>query len=631
MKAERIKLRLWLVGVLYTATICSFLLNLTPAVAQVLLVKTQVRQFPDKPSIMVLPFTNMKGEPKQKYFIDGMTEEIITHLSQIQQLFVIASYSTFAIKHHSIEIRKIAEFFKIQYLLKGNVKRSGDSLLMRVQLIDANTEHIIWSESYEREFREIFTLQDEITKKITEAIKIEMPPEVQVRLSARTNGKQNMRAYDKVLLGSHHFRQFNKKDNMMARKLLEEAIGIDPDYARGYSFLALTHLMDALVGWSRSPKRSFEEAAKFGQKALALDETLFLTHSVLAQIYLRLGENDKAILAGYRAVSLNPNDPDVKVILAAILKKAGRHEEAIQFVREAVRLSPLTPFWYFEECGQACAPTFAQEEILKSQVIDYGPGNFLFRDKTIPAESAMRVFYYKPKGFTNRSPIFFVLHGYGRYAEWIPNAMGPDAEKYNFLLIVPEYSFALFPTWEEYNYGNVRRKPKGLWTYFVNDRIFKLVRKLTKSQREKYIIAGHSAGSQFAHRQIIVGASDFIEKAFAANAGDYAMPMCGEDSFPWSLCGLESTKEYLKRLFSIKLYVLLGEEDVKQEWYFPKGKVQMKQGSTRLERGKNFYKAGKKESQKLGLKFNWELITFPGVGHTINGMEDTIYSLAFEQ
>ena len=217
MKAERIELRLWLVGVLYTAAICSLLLNLTPAAAQVLLVKTQVRQFPDEPSIMVLPFTNMKGEPKQEYFIDGMTEDIITHLSQIPQLFVIASYSTFAIKHHSIEIRKIGEFFKIHYLLKGNIKRSGDSLLMRIQLVDANTEHIIWSERYEREFREIFTLQDEITKKIIEAIKIEMPAKTRDCFSARIYGKQNMRAYERVLLGSHHFRQFNKKDNMMAR------------------------------------------------------------------------------------------------------------------------------------------------------------------------------------------------------------------------------------------------------------------------------------------------------------------------------------------------------------------------------------------------------------------------------
>jgi len=278
-----------------------------------------------------------------------------------------------------------------------------------------------------------------------------------------------------------------------------------------------------------------------------------------------------------------------------------------------------------------CTPRYTQEEVVKSQLINYGAGVFLFRDKTIPEDAAMRVFYYKPSGFTSDSPIFFLLHGYGRQAEEFMYVSAISAETFNFLLVVPEYSFELFPTWEEYNYGNARKKPKELWTYFVNDRIFKFVKKLTNSQQEKYYLFGHSAGSQFVHRQLIVGASDFVEKAFAANAGEYAMPTFGEASFPWSLSGLDLSREDLKRLFSLDLYVLLGEEDVEQDKYLAQGDVFAKQGNNRFERGQNFYKIGKNEAQKLDFDFNWKLVTVPHVGHSGLGMLPPALHLAFGQ
>ncbi|UCH70440.1 MAG: tetratricopeptide repeat protein, partial [Candidatus Bathyarchaeota archaeon] len=509
-----------------------------------------------------------------------MSEEIITHLSEIPQLFVIASYSTFACKGLPFDIPKIIEYFGVRYVLKGSATRSGERLRVSVQLIDAKTEHDLWSENYDREFREILAIQNEIVTKSLATLKIELTSEEQARLFAGEYETQDMKAYDKVLLGTHHSRRFDRDGNVMARKLFEEAVRMDPDYARAYSLLASTHLMDALMGYSKSRRKSLEEAAKYGQKALILDDSLSLAHAFLALVYLRHGQYDKAISAGERAMALNPNDPDVKVTLASILNKVGRTREALPLVRKAVRLTPFTPFWYFEQCGQACAPEYTQQEVLKSQVINYGPGYFLFRDKTIPKESAMRVFYYKPESYTVESPIFFFLHGYGRWAETIYEHVAESSEKHGFLLIVPEYSFALFPTFEEYNYGNARKEPKELWTYYVNDRIFRFVKKLTNSAEEKYSMLGHSAGSQFVHRQLIVGASDLVEKAFAANAGEYAMPVFGEDPFPWSLTRLEVTREDLKKLFSVKLYVLLGEADVKQEWYFPKGTAATKQGRT---------------------------------------------------
>ena len=142
---------------------------------------------------------------------------------------------------------------------------------------------------------------------------------------------------------------------------------------------------------------------------------------------------------------------------------------------------------------------------------------------------------------------------------------------------------------------------------------------------------GHAAGSQFVHRQLMVGASNFVEKAFAANAGEYAMPTFGEVYFPWSMSGLDLSREDLKRFFSSDLYVLLGEEDVIQDEYFARGHVFDKQGSTRFERGKNFNKIGKNEAGRLGLDFNWKLVTAPHVGHSGLGMLPTALRLAFSE
>ncbi|MBT8235342.1 MAG: hypothetical protein KJO04_04045, partial [Bacteroidia bacterium] len=193
-----------------------------------------------------------------------------------------------------------------------------------------------------------------------------------------------------------------------------------------------------------------------------------------------------------------------------------------------------------------------------------------------------------------------------------------DLEKYNILLILPEYSEQLFPKIEAYQYGNVRTKPKELWAYFVNDRIFELVKRLTGSQQKKYYIWGNSAGAQFVHRQLIVGAYEFIDKAFASNAGVYTMATRSTDPYPYSLKGLDLTDEDLTRLFSLNFFILLGEEDVVQDAYFLKTKAAMRQGSNRLQRGKKFYSIAEKEAQRLNLKLKWQLITIPGCGHNPN-------------
>jgi hypothetical protein len=260
----------------------------------------------------------------------------------------------------------------------------------------------------------------------------------------------------------------------------------------------------------------------------------------------------------------------------------------------------------------------SQKDDINGPAINSGEGFFYFKDKTISEASAMRVYYYKPKRFTADCPILFFMHGADRKVENIPKEAAKGLEEYKILLILPEYSEQLFPKIEAYQYGNVRTKPKELWTYYVNDRIFELVKRLTGSQQEKYYIWGNSAGAQFVHRQLIVGAYEFIEKAFASNAGVYTMPTRGTDPYPYSLKGLDPTDEDLKRIFSLDFFILLGEEDVVQDAYFLKTKAAMRQGSNRLQRGKKFYLIAKKEAQRLNLNLKWQLITIPGCGHNPN-------------
>ena len=251
-------------------------------------------------------------------------------------------------------------------------------------------------------------------------------------------------------------------------------------------------------------------------------------------------------------------------------------------------------------------------------VINSGGGFFYFKDKTISKENAMRVYYYKPKAFTADRPILFFMHGADRKVENIVKEVANGLEEYNILLILPEYAEQLFPTMEAYQYGNVRTKPKELWTYYVNDRIFNLVKRLTGSRQKKYYIWGNSAGAQFVHRQLIVGAHEFIEKAFASNAGSYTMPARGAAPYPYSLKGLDLSHADLRRLFSLNFFILLGEEDVIQDAYFLKTKAAMRQGSNRLQRGQKFYSIAANEARRLGVRLNWQLITIPGCGHYPN-------------
>ncbi len=306
-------------------------------------------ELPDKPSIAVLPFDNMSGDSGQEFFSDGLTEQIITGISKISGLFVIARNSTFTYKGKAVKVQQVARELGVRYVLEGSVQKSGDRVRINAQLIDAQTEHHLWAESYDRVLKDIFAIQDEITIQLMETLRVKLIPGVQYHhYSGRT---ENINAYLKTLRGLEYFFRMTAGDNFHAHKCFAEAIAMDKNYSLSYAMLAYAHLNDIFQGWSNSPIESFEQAEKTAAKALSIDETLDLPYIVLSQIYLFGRQHDKAIEYGERSVALNPNNALSYAMLALVFSFSGRYTDAISMLDKALRLNPVAPFYYYHFLG----------------------------------------------------------------------------------------------------------------------------------------------------------------------------------------------------------------------------------------------------------------------------------------
>jgi adenylate cyclase len=319
---------------------------------------------PDKPSIAVLPFVNMSGDPEQEYFSDGITEEIITSLSKVPQLLVIARNSTFTYKGKSVKVQQVAEELGVQYVLEGSVRKSGDKVRVTTQLIDALTGHHLWAERYDRNVKDIFAVQDEITMKILTELHVKLTDGEFARLYAR--GTENLQAYLKVLEG-HQYKQRNtKEDNAVAKRLYQEAVDLDPNYAAAYMSLGLAHVLDVFLGATKSPKDSLLHAMKLTKRAIKLDNTLTQAHGQLGLLLLMFRQHDKAIASVERASSLDPSNSQILLWLGMSLNFSGRPEEGYPVLRKAIRINPLFPN-YYHHFGIACAQTGRYEEGIAAQ------------------------------------------------------------------------------------------------------------------------------------------------------------------------------------------------------------------------------------------------------------------------
>jgi TolB-like protein/Flp pilus assembly protein TadD len=296
---------------------------------------------PDKPSIAVLPFENMSGDPEQEFIADGMAEEIITALSRNQWFFVIARNSSFSYRGRAVGVKRIAHELGVQYILEGSIHKADKQLRVIVQLIDAATGRHIWSERYDREIEDLFAVQDEITACVVGTIQ----PELVRAEASRTRRKStpDLNVWELIIRAHGLIARFTKEDVLEARTLLREAAAKDPDSVLAVSDLAYTYLLDAFWGWSEPRAASVSEGHRLAQEAVAIDDRDSWAHTVLGTSQLSMWEHERAITRLQRAVELNPNFPAAKGYLGTALTFAGEPEKGMALAKLAIRHSPHDP------------------------------------------------------------------------------------------------------------------------------------------------------------------------------------------------------------------------------------------------------------------------------------------------
>jgi TolB-like protein/Tfp pilus assembly protein PilF len=329
---------------------------------------------PEKPSIAVLPFDNMSGDPGQNYFSDGITEEIISSLSKTDKLFVIARNSTFTYKGKPVRVKQVAEELGVRYVLEGSVRKSEDRVRITAQLIDATRGHHLWSERYDRELKDIFAVQDEITMKIVNALQIKLTEGEQARIWIRQS--ENLDVYLKSMEAASLFREGTKESIIRMGQLGQEIVDMAPESPIGYKTLAWYNWYLAHAG--KSPEESITKAYKLVQKALALDESDAIAHALLGQIYTKMRQYDQAIAAGEKSVELDPNGALAHVNFGGTLCYAGRIDEGIDRFKQAIRLNPYPEYLYFVNFGR-CYRQKGQYELALTEykkAFQLSPDNF---------------------------------------------------------------------------------------------------------------------------------------------------------------------------------------------------------------------------------------------------------------
>ena len=319
-------------------------------------------KLPEKPSIAVLPFNNMSGDSDQDYFSDGLTEDIITELSHHRDLFVTARTSSFALRSESPDIVDVGKRLNVRYVLEGSVRKSGKRVRVTAQLIDATTAGHIWADRYDRDVEDIFAVQDEVVHISTSTLigRVEQAGyEV-----AKRKPPSSLKAYDCVVQALNHFYKWTPTDNEQARKLFEQAVELDPDYAPAYAWLAEAHFREWLNGWSTSVDDSFSNLFDYATKSVALDDNDSRAQTSLGVAHLFRGEHDRARYHLERALSLNPSDTRALVHLARCEALSGNPAKGVELLSQASRFNPLANYNFY--AGQIHYIAHRYDEALKA-------------------------------------------------------------------------------------------------------------------------------------------------------------------------------------------------------------------------------------------------------------------------
>jgi adenylate cyclase len=340
---------------------------------------------PNKPSIAVLPFKNLSDDKKQDYIVDGLTENIIDALSKIEDIFVIARNSTITYRDKPVKVQQVAEGLGVRYVLEGSVQKSGEDFRVTAQLIDALKGHHVWSEKYDREIKDIFAIQDDITLNIAVAMQVKLTEGEQARGRHST---KNLEAWRLTSEGIGLHETFRMEDIAKARELFKKAVELDPNYLFAWAMLGWTYWIDGVYYSAHyDRKERFEQAAEITQRILNIDNNSSEAYTLLSCVYMSQRKFDEAVDAGRKAISLDPNNAGDLATVAIVMQNVGEFEEAIALLKRAMRLHPFYPSWYlgrlgicYRMIGRYKESVAVYKEVIKRDMEEGGPmdRNYLY-------------------------------------------------------------------------------------------------------------------------------------------------------------------------------------------------------------------------------------------------------------
>ncbi|MFB3042037.1 MAG: adenylate/guanylate cyclase domain-containing protein [Candidatus Poribacteria bacterium] len=333
-------------------------------------------ELPDKPSIAVLPFQNMSGDPEQEYFADGMSEDIITTLSRVPGLFVIANKSTRIYKEREVDIKDVSRDQGVRYVLEGGIRKVGDQVRVTVQLIDSVTGLHIWAERYQRILDDIFAVQDEITHSIVIELQVKLVAGEHSRSIATST--KSVEAWELVIRAESLIDSNVRDEVIAAKQILTRALEIDNNYPAAWTNLGWVYWNESVWKWSSDPEKSMALAMDAVQKAISADADYPMGYSLLGSIHMSSGDVEQAITESEKAVELAPGNSHVLAILGNVLIDSGRLKEGIRAVQKAIRLCPYPPAWYLGLLGAGLHLNRDNEAAIPvlERAVDDGPESY---------------------------------------------------------------------------------------------------------------------------------------------------------------------------------------------------------------------------------------------------------------
>jgi adenylate cyclase len=330
---------------------------------------------PERPSIAVLPFSNMSDDPQQEYFSDGMTDDLITDLSKVAGLMVISRNSTFTYKGKPVQIKSVAQELGVKYVLEGSVRKVGDQIRINAQLIDAEKDHHVWAERYDGQMDDVFDLQDRITQQIVTALAVNLT--ANEKGGQKTKETKNIQAYDAFLKGWSYFLQQTREEVPKAIPHLKKAIEIDPEYSRAYAALAYVYWRSMDQGWRKQLGVSLAAARLLASKYL--DEAMKRPNSTAYLLAAEISDRnfllDEALSYAQKAVALTPSDSWALLVLGKMLTINGRYEEGFQYLQKSLDHDPQNPaqVWQYQALAESCLGNYEKAVSLGERVREFNP------------------------------------------------------------------------------------------------------------------------------------------------------------------------------------------------------------------------------------------------------------------